>query len=153
MPEDDFNFADYTFDYGQRVLVEKYIKGREIQVAILNGVALGVLEIEVLKNRFYDYQTKYTEGYAKHIMPAPIDDTQTQKVMQLSECIYNFLGCNGIARAEFLYNQNEDMFYFLEINTHPGMTNLSICPEIAAYSGIKFNDMIEQIIASAKFEE
>jgi D-alanine-D-alanine ligase len=152
-PSDEFNFSDYEFNYGDKILVEKYIKGKEIQVAVLNGKALGVLEIKVLKNRFYDYQTKYTEGYAEHIMPANLTPEKTKQALQLSEYVYKELGCNGIARAEFLYNEAEEQFYFLEINTHPGMTSLSICPEIAEHSGISFNDMIEQIISSAKYEE
>ena len=149
---DDFNFANYDFPYGEQVLIEEYIKGREIQVAVLNGKSLGALEIKVLKNRFYDYQTKYTDGYAEHIMPAKLTDAQTSKVLQISQNVFNDLGCNGIARTEFLYDEKKDIFYFLEINTHPGMTSLSICPEIAQYAGINFNDMIEQIIASAKYE-
>ena len=150
--QDDFNFADYVFEYGEQILVEEYIKGREIQVAVLNGKALGALEIKVLKNRFYDYQTKYTAGYAQHIMPAPLSKQANDYVMAVSEHIYKSLGCNGIARAEFLYDEQTKRFYFLEINTHPGMTSLSICPEIAAFAGISFNDMIEMIIASAKYE-
>lgn len=150
--EDEFNFATYDFPYGEQVIVEEYIRAREIQVAVLNGKALGALEIKVLKNRFYDYQTKYTQGYAQHIMPAELSRQQTQKVLAISEHVYSTLGCNGIARAEFLYQEATDTFYFLEINTHPGMTSLSICPEIAQYAGISFNDMIEQILASAKYE-
>jgi D-alanine-D-alanine ligase len=149
---DDFDFAKYDFRYGERILVEKYIKGREIQVAVLNGKALGVLEIKVLKNRFYDYQTKYTDGYAEHIMPANLDPKKMQEVMEMSEHVYRTVGCNGIARVEFLYETPEEQFYFLEINTHPGMTNLSICPEIAQYKGIGFNDLVAQIMASAKYE-
>jgi D-alanine-D-alanine ligase len=149
---DDFNFATYDFPYGEQVLIEEYIKGREIQVAVLNGKSLGALEIKVLKNRFYDYQTKYTDGYAEHIMPAKLSDEQNSKVLKISQDVFNELGCNGIARAEFLYDEKKDIFYFLEINTHPGMTSLSICPEIAQYAGINFNDMIEQILLSAKYE-
>jgi D-alanine-D-alanine ligase len=85
-------------------------------------------------------------------MPAKLSDEQTSKVLKISQDVFNELGCNGIARAEFLYDEKKDIFYFLEINTHPGMTSLSICPEIAQYAGINFNDMIEQILLSAKYE-
>ena len=152
MPEDEFSFASYAFTYGENILVEEYIKGREIQVAVLNGKALGALELKMLKNRFYDYQTKYTDGYAEHLMPAPLDEAANQYLLEVSEHIYRSLGCNGMARAEFIYDEHNKIFYFLEINTHPGMTGLSICPEIAAFAGINFNDMIEMILASAKYE-
>jgi D-alanine-D-alanine ligase len=149
---DAFNFADYSFPYGEQIIVEKYIKAREIQVAVLNGKALGALEIQVLKGRFYDYQAKYTQGYAKHLMPAALLEAQTNKVLQMAQYVYNDIGCNGIARVEFLFDQQADIFYFLEINTHPGMTSLSLCPEIADYVGISFEELVAQILATAKYE-
>lgn len=150
--DDAFNFADYSFPYGEQIIVEQYIKGREIQVAVLNGKALGALEIEVIKGRFYDYQAKYTQGYTKHLMPAPLQATQTNKVLQIAQYVYNDIGCNGIARVEFLFDQQADIFYFLEINTHPGMTSLSLCPEIANDVGISFEELVAQILATAKYE-
>jgi D-alanine-D-alanine ligase len=151
-PEDDFDFASYDFAYGDQILVEEYIKGQEIQVAVLNGKALGVLEIKVLKNRFYDYQAKYTPGFAEHIFPANLSASKIQEAQSLAQYIFNFLGCNGAARVEFLYDKTNDELYFLEINTHPGMTNLSIVPEIAMHAGISFDNLIEEIISSAKYE-
>jgi D-alanine-D-alanine ligase len=151
-PEDDFNFANYNFTYGNQILVEKYIKGQEVQVAVLNGKALGALEIKVLKNRFYDYQAKYTQGFAEHIFPANLPEAKIQEALKVSEYVFNFLGCNGAARVEFLYDKQEDQLYFLEINTHPGMTSLSIVPEIAMNAGISFDTLIEEIISSAKYE-
>ena len=152
MPDDDYDFANYDFAYGEQILIEQYIKGREIQVAILNGKALGVLEVQVLKNRFYDYQAKYTDGYTKHIVPAPLKQKHNDQVLRISEYVYHRLGCNGIARVEFLFDEEAEIFYFLEINTHPGMTKLSICPEIAQAVGVEFNQMIQQIIDTAKYE-
>ncbi|MDF2965784.1 MAG: ddlB [Rickettsiaceae bacterium] len=149
---DNFSFADYDFPYGPKVLVEKYIKGREMQVAVLNGRALGVLEIKPLFKRFYDYETKYTEGMAEHIMPAKIPPAIEQKLMAISEKMFNNMGCKGIARAEFLYCEEDNECYALEINTHPGMTPLSICPEIAAYNGINFNELVEEVLQSASYE-
>ncbi|ABV73231.1 D-alanylalanine synthetase [Rickettsia canadensis str. McKiel] len=150
--EDDFNFANYDFPYGDQVIIEKYIKGRELQVAVLNGKALGVLEIKLLKNRFYDYETKYTEGFAEHLCPAPIPTNLYDKLLIESEKIYKTMNCKGPARVEFLLEDQTNKLYALEINTHPGMTPLSIVPEIAAYAGINFTNLIEEIIKAASFE-
>lgn len=151
-PDDDFNFANYHYNYGDRVLIEKYVKGKELQVAVLNGKALGVLEIKVLTNRFYDYEAKYTEGLTEHIMPAKISQKAYDDVMNISSKIYYLLNCNGMIRAEFIYDDINDKIYTLEVNTHPGMTPLSICPEIAAFNGINYNELVDEIVKTAKFE-
>jgi D-alanine-D-alanine ligase len=151
--EDNFDFGTYDFPYGDQIIVEKYIKGRELQVAILDGKALGCLEIKLLKSRFYDYQTKYTDGFAEHICPADLADSLYLDILRESEKIYDIIGCKSIARAEFLYEENEKKLYILEINTHPGMTNLSICPEIALHVGINFNELVERILLSASYEK
>ena len=149
----DFNFADYKFEYGDRILVEEYIKGREIQVAILNGKALGALEIVLLKRNFYDYDTKYVDGFAKHICPAEIDESVENEAMKISEYLFNNTGCNGVARVEFLLNEKNELF-ILELNTHPGFTPLSIVPEIAEKcSNIKFEEIIKELLITAKYEE
>ncbi|ABV84596.1 D-alanine--D-alanine ligase [Rickettsia massiliae] len=150
--EDNFNFADYDFPYGDQVIIEQYIKGRELQVAVLNGKALGVLEIKLLKNRFYDYETKYTEGFADHLCPAPLPANLYEKLLIESEKIYKTMNCKGPARAEFILEEQTNKLYALELNTHPGMTPLSIVPEIAAYAGINFTNLIEEIIKTASFE-
>lgn len=150
--EDDFNFADYDFPYGDQVIIEQYIKGRELQVAVLNGKALGALEIKLLKNRFYDYETKYTEGFADHLCPAPLPANLYEKLLIESEKIYKTMNCKGPARAEFILEEQTNKLYALEINTHPGMMSLSIVPEIAAYAGINFTNLIEEIIKTASFE-
>ncbi len=151
--EDDFNFSDYDFPYGEQVLVEKYIKGREMQVAVLNGKALGGLEIKLLKNkRFYDYETKYTDGFAEHLLPAPLPATLYQQLLIEAEKAYQSMGCKGMARVEFIYEPETEEFFILEVNTHPGMTPLSICPEIAAHSGISFSSLIQEILNTAAFE-
>jgi len=151
-PEDDFNFADYKFEYGNEILVEKYIKGRELQVAVLNGKALGVLEIELLIKRFYDYESKYSEGYTRHILPAQINESIYQKALTLSEKAFEVLGCRSVGRVEFIYSEEEEELYILEINTHPGFTPLSIVPEIASYSGVSFDDLIEELLSTAKYD-
>lgn len=152
--DDKFSFADYEFKYGNEIIVEQYIVGREMQVAVLNGKAMGVLEIELLKGkRFYDYEVKYTEGYANHLLPAPISDDASERVMQISERACEIFDCmTGIIRVEFIYNEKEDEFYMLELNTHPGMTPLSICPEIVAGKGVNYTDLVNKILQGAKFE-
>ncbi len=152
--EDDFSFADYQYGYGDEIIVEQYIEGREIQVAVLNGQAMGVLEIELLKGkRFYDYEVKYTEGFSKHLLPAPISEPASKKVMQISEYACEIFDCmSGIIRVEFIYNEKENEFYMLEVNTHPGMTPLSICPEIVADKGLGYTDLVDKILQGARFE-
>lgn len=146
---DDFSFANYDFPYGNKVIIEKYIRGRELQVVILNGKALGALEIKLLKNRFYDYETKYTEGFAEHICPAPLPSELYDKLLRESEKIYKTMNCRGPARAEFILEDETKKLYALEINTHPGMTPLSIVPEIATSQGINFVNLIEEILKTA----
>ncbi|MCZ6910170.1 MAG: D-alanine--D-alanine ligase, partial [Rickettsia endosymbiont of Ixodes persulcatus] len=109
--EDDFNFADYDFPYGDQVIIEQYIKGRELQVAVLNGKALGALEIKLLKNRFYDYETKYTEGFAEHLCPAPLPANLYEKLLIESEKIYKTMNCKGPARAEFILEDQTNKLY------------------------------------------
>ncbi|WP_341790822.1 D-alanine--D-alanine ligase [Rickettsia endosymbiont of Gonocerus acuteangulatus] len=150
--EDDFSFANYDFPYGDEVIIEKYIKGRELQVAVLNGKALGALEIKLLKNRFYDYETKYTEGFAEHLCPAPLPTDIYDKLLKESEKIFKTMNCKGVVRAEFILEERTNKLYALEINTHPGMTPLSIVPEIAAHAGINFVNLIEEILKTASFE-
>lgn len=149
---DDFNFADYKFEYGDKIIVEKYIKGRELQVAVLNGKALDVLEIKLLKNRFYDYESKYTEGFADHILPAQIEKNAYQEALKISENVFDVIGCRGLVRVELIYSEEENKHYVLEVNTHPGMTKLSLCPEIAAYNGISYADLVKELVETARFD-
>ncbi|MGI4775848.1 MAG: D-alanine--D-alanine ligase [Janthinobacterium lividum] len=154
LEQDDFCFSNYDFPYGNSVMIEDYIKGREMQVAVLNGKALGALEIKLLKNkRFYDYETKYTEGFAEHLLPAPIPHNLYNKLLAQAEKAYHLLECRGLARVEFIYNTEINDFFILELNTHPGMTLLSICPEIASFGGISYNQLVEEIIQNASFDE
>lgn len=151
--EDDFKFQDYKFEYGDSILIEEYIKGREMQVAVLNGKALGALEVKLLKKRFYDYETKYTDGFADHIMPANLSKTHYTELLSLAEKVNFIVGATGLTRVEFMFDEISQKFYVLEINTHPGMTPTSICPEIAEYAGINFDNLIENMLSTAKFEK
>ncbi len=150
--EDDFNFANYDFPYSNQVMIEEYIKGREMQVAVLNGKALGILEINLLKRRFYDYETKYTKGLAQHLCPAPLQKNIYNKLLEESEKLYQTMNCRGIIRAEFIFDENKNELFALEINTHPGMTPLSIVPEIAALQGIDFCSLVEKILQAASID-
>jgi len=153
--EDDFSFAEYDFAYGEEIMVEQYVKGRELQVAVLNGRAIGVLEIKLLKGkRFYDYETKYTEGFAEHLLPAPIAEDAYNSALAISEHACKIFECDtGMIRVEFIYSEAENQCYMLEVNTHPGMTPLSICPEIATLQDITYTGLVDQIIKNAKFEK
>jgi D-alanine-D-alanine ligase len=154
-PEDEFNFADYKFEDGDEIIVEHYIKGRELQVAVLNGKALGVLEIKITApdKRFYDYEVKYSEGLAEHLMPAPVNRDIYQKALDLAEKIAIICGCVvGMVRIEMIFSEEENDLYILELNSHPGMTPMSICPEIAHYQRISYTSLVQQILEQAKFE-
>ena len=153
--EDDFSFKDYDFAYGNEIIVEKYIKGRELQIAVLNGKAIGVLEIKLLKGkRFYDYETKYTEGFAEHLLPAPVPDDIYTQAMSISEQACKIFECDvGMIRVELIYSELDNACYMLEVNTHPGMTPLSICPEIAMLQDISYTDLVGKIVKNSKFEK
>lgn len=151
--EDDFDFAEYDFPYGDEIIVEEYIKGREMQVAVLNGRAIGCLEIKLLKGkRFYDYETKYTDGFAEHLLPAPVPADIYEKLKKISEKACDIFDCSGIVRVELIYCPDSSEIYMLEVNTHPGMTPLSICPEIVSLENMTYTDLVKEILEAARFE-
>ena len=130
-----------------KILVEEYIPGREIQVAVMNNKALGAIELKP-RRKFYDYYAKYSDqAKTKHIMPAPLESKKYKEVLRIAKKVHLLLGCKGITRSDFRYDNKN--FFLLELNTQPGMTNLSLVPEIAAYSGMSFIDLIKWIIKDA----
>jgi len=130
-----------------RILVEKYISGREIQVSVMNNKALGAIELKP-KRKFYDYYAKYSsKAKTKHIMPAPLESKKYKEVLRIARNAHLSLGCKGITRSDFRYFNNK--FFLLEVNTQPGMTNLSLVPEIAAYKGIKFENLVDWMVKDA----
>jgi D-alanine-D-alanine ligase len=130
------------------VLVEEYIKGREIHVTLLGGEAVGTVEIKPLKRDFYDYDTKYTEGMAEHILPAPLTSFQEKTLFSYAEKAYKALRCRGVSRADFLYKNDE--FYLLEMNTQPGLTPLSLIPETLKHArNMSYSDVLEWCLADA----
>ncbi len=136
-----------AFRYDREILVEQFIKGREIQVGVLADRSIGAIEI-VPKNEFYDYEAKYTDGMATHIMPAPLPPDLYAKVLSQGEEAHRALGCSGYSRVDFLVTEAGDCF-LLEVNTLPGMTALSLLPEIAQGAGIPFPELVERIACSA----
>ena len=136
-----------AFLYDREILVEQYVKGREIQVGILDGQAIGAIEI-VPKNEFYDFEAKYTDGMATHILPAPMLPEQYAALLKAGEQAHRCLGCSGYSRVDFIV-AGEGTAYILEVNTLPGMTALSLLPEIAQGAGISFMELVERIILSA----
>jgi D-alanine-D-alanine ligase len=151
MQGDNFDPADdRNWTAGDQVLVERYIPGREIQVAVMGERALGAIEIQPL-GRFYDYEAKYTAGRARHLMPAPLDPTDYAEALRLGRLAHNALGCRGVTRSDLRFDDTRGpgRFYMLEINTQPGMTPLSLVPEIAAHQGIGFVDLVRWLVEDA----
>ena len=149
---DNFFFTKENWPYGDTVLVEKYIAGRELTVAVLDDVALGVTEITT-QSGFYDYDNKYTAGGSTHICPAPLPKDKYDEVMELAVRAHKALGCRSLSRSDFRYDEQGDgQFYILETNTQPGMTRLSLSPELAAYAGISFNELVARLIAAARLD-
>jgi len=139
--------AKFLFRKYVELIFEPYIGGQEIQVAVLNGDSLGAIELEP-KRKFYDYKAKYSKSAkTKHIMPANLTRSKYKKVLQIAKKAHNVLGCKGITRSDFKFFKNQ--FYLLEINTQPGMTSLSLVPEIANYKGISFENLVEKILLNA----
>ena len=129
------------------ILIEEFIPGREIQAAIIGKNKLGAIELKP-KRKFYDYQAKYnSKAKTEHIIPVNLTKKKYKELMNISFKVHNLLGCRGVTRSDFKYYK--DNFYLLEINTQPGMTKLSLVPEISAYKGINFLNLIKLILKDA----
>ena len=133
----------------EKVLIEEYIPGREIQVAVKSDKALGAIEL-VPRRKFYDYKAKYSSSArTTHLMPAPLLKDKYKEALSYAKKAHRLLGCRGITRSDFRFFKNK--FYLLEINTQPGMTKLSLVPEIAKYNGTKFEDLVAWMIKDASY--
>lgn len=139
-----------AFKIDSRVLVEELIVGPEVTAGILNGEALPIIEV-VPKSGFYDFQSKYTPGATDYLIPARLDPILIQEIQETAVEIYQELGCEGCARADFMID-SEQRPYFLEINTIPGMTETSLIPKAAAHSGLSFENLVEKILNSARLK-
>ena len=131
----------------KEIMIEEFIGGREIQVAIMGNKKLGAIELKP-KRKFYDYEAKYSvNAKTEHIIPVKLPKNKLNEVMDLSFKAHKIIGCKGVTRSDFKFYKNK--FYLLEINTQPGMTKLSLVPEIAKYRGISFIKLIEWILKDA----
>jgi D-alanine-D-alanine ligase len=148
-PPQELNREDWTF--GNRVIVERYIPGKELTCAVVGDEALGVIEI-VPMVQFYDYEAKYAPGGSKHLLPAPISSFVYQQVRRLARAAHCALGCRGVSRADFRYDdriEGTGGLFCLEINTQPGMTETSLVPELAAHAGLTFDELVRWMIEDA----
>ena len=131
----------------KEIIIEEFIGGREIQVAIMGNKKLGAIELKP-KRKFYDYQAKYnTNAKTQHIIPVDLDKNKLNEVLNIALKAHKKIGCRGVTRSDFKFYKNK--FYLLEINTQPGMTKLSLVPEIAAHQGISFYKLINWILKDA----
>ena len=137
----------YKLKVYKKVLIEEFIGGREIQVAIMGDKKLGAIELKP-KRKFYDYQAKYdSKSKTQHLIPVDLPKSKFNKVMDIAYKAHKIIGCRGVTRSDFkFFNGN---FYLLELNTQPGMTKLSLVPEIALYRGISFLKLIEWMLKDA----
>ena len=135
----------------KEILCEEFIGGQEIQVAVINKKAIGSIELKP-KRKFYDYKAKYSKSAkTTHIMPANLSRKNYRKVMKIAERVHKIMGCRGVTRSDFKFYKNK--FYLLEINTQPGMTSLSLVPEIAKYCNISFESLIKKILSDASLHK
>jgi len=137
----------FLFKKYSELIFEPYIGGQEIQVAVINGDSLGAIELKP-KRKFYDYKAKYSKAAkTRHIMPANLKKSKYKEVLHIARRAHNALDCKGVTRSDFKFFKNQ--FYLLEINTQPGMTSLSLVPEIANYKEISFENLVEKILLNA----
>ncbi|MGE4221677.1 MAG: D-alanine--D-alanine ligase [Alphaproteobacteria bacterium] len=138
--------------YGETVMVERYIHGRELTCAVMGDVALGVCEIVPTGHAFYDYDSKYVAGGSKHEVPAKISLNIYQKIQTLALKAHQAIGCRGVSRSDFRYDdrhsENGEIIW-LEVNTQPGMTPTSLVPEIAAHAGHSFGELLSWMVEDA----
>ena len=131
----------------KEILIEEFIPGREIQAAILGNKKLGAIELKP-KRKFYDYEAKYnSKAQTRHIIPVDLSKRKFNELMSISYRVHNLLGCKGVTRSDFKYYKNK--FYLLETNTQPGMTKLSLVPEICMHKGINFIKLIKLLLDDA----
>ncbi len=142
-----FRETKKLFRVYDELIIEKFISGQEIQVAVMNGKSLGAIELKPRRS-FYDYKAKYSRSAkTMHIMPAELKKNKYREVLNIARKAHMALKCRGVTRSDFKFYNNK--FYLLEINTQPGMTNLSLVPEIAKHIGINFKDLVKKILQDA----
>jgi len=136
--------------FGDQVMAERYIPGRELTCAVMGDEALGVTEILPLGHGFYDYDAKYAAGGSKHVVPAPIKPFVYQNIRRLAVDAHRAIGCRGVSRSDFRYDEaGTGEVIWLEVNTQPGMTRTSLVPELAAHAGMSFPELVAWIVEDA----
>jgi D-alanine-D-alanine ligase len=147
-PPQELTRADWEF--GDVLLAEPFIAGKELTCAVMGDKALGVIEI-VPTARFYDYEAKYAPGGSKHLLPAPIPADVYEEVRRITLAAHRALGCRGISRADFRWDDSQGLagLACLEVNTQPGMTPTSLVPELAAHAGISFPELVAWMVEDA----
>lgn len=151
-PPQELTRPDWAF--GERVLLEPYIPGKELTCAVMGDKALGVIEI-VPAVKFYDYEAKYAPGGSKHLMPAPVASAVYKDVQRLALAAHRALGCRGVTRADFRYDDERpgtEGLVCLEVNTQPGMTETSLVPEMAQHAGITFDQLVRWMVEDASLD-
>ena len=140
------NYKKISNNYN-KIILEEYIPGREIQVAVMGKRGLGAIEL-IPKRKFYDYEAKYSnKAKTRHIMPAPLTAKESIEVLNIAKKAHRVLKCRGITRSDFRFYENK--FYLLETNTQPGMTKLSLVPEIADHKNIAFEELVNWMVKDA----
>jgi D-alanine-D-alanine ligase len=137
-----------SWTYGDQVMIEPYIPGRELAVAVMDGKAVAVTDI-VPRTGFYDYDAKYGDGGSKHVIPADLPAGVTERALRMAELAHAALGCQGVTRSDLRYDDINDILVLLEVNTQPGMTPTSLVPEQAAHLGVGFEDLVCWIVEDA----
>ncbi|MGC1898761.1 MAG: D-alanine--D-alanine ligase [Pseudolabrys sp.] len=148
-PPQELTRPDWAF--GDQILVEPYIPGKELTCAVMGGQALGVIEI-VPAVKFYDYEAKYAPGGSKHLLPAPIAEEIYREVQRIALAAHRAIGCRGVTRSDFRYDNGlggTKGLFCLEVNTQPGMTETSLVPEMAQHAGISFGELVRWMVEDA----
>jgi D-alanine-D-alanine ligase len=151
-PPQELTRPDWSF--GDMILIEPYIPGKELTCAVMGDRALGVIEI-VPTVKFYDYEAKYAPGGSKHLLPAPVSAEIYEECRRLSLAAHRALGCRGVSRTDFRYDDSlsgAEGLACLEVNTQPGMTEVSLVPELAVHAGISFEDLVRWMIEDASLD-
>jgi D-alanine-D-alanine ligase len=151
-PPQELTRPDWTF--GETVLVEPFIAGKELTCAVMGDKALGVIEI-LPATKFYDYEAKYAPGGSKHLLPAKVSSEVYEECRRLSLAAHRALGCRGVTRADFRYDDSRaglQGLFCLEVNTQPGMTETSLVPEMAAHAGISFEELVRWMVEDASLD-
>jgi D-alanine-D-alanine ligase len=145
-PPQELTAPAWTF--GDEVMIEPYIRGKELAVAVMDGKALGVTDIQPTSG-FYDYEAKYGEGGSVHVFPAEMPAAAYDRALRMAEKAHAALGCQGVTRSDFRYDDINDLLVLLEVNTQPGMTPTSLAPEQAAHTGVAFDALVLWIVEDA----